>query len=244
MGPIARRFEAAASTYDRAAVIQRQVADALADDIAVEGLPVGGRVLELGCGTGLLTRRLLPHLQPGLWIASDIAPAMLQAARRGLDHPALAFARIDAAEPGVEPGFDLVCSGLTLQWLDDPAAVLGRWGALVRPGGVLGFSTLLKGSFGAWRSALAAAGAREPEPVLPTLAELQRWLGPDARIRVLDLVEQHADGLSFLKAARLAGVDGGLTRPLSAGTMRRAMKAFQAGGAAIRYHTAVVILRT
>jgi malonyl-CoA O-methyltransferase len=144
---VAGRFHAAASTYDQAAPIQRRIAQALADAIAEEALPEGARVL------------VLPRLEPELWIASDIAPSMLAQARAHLDYPALQFAQIDAAKPGLNPDFDLVCSSLTLQWMDDPAAVVRRWREPLRPGGVLGFSTLLAGSFGEWRRAVIAAGA-------------------------------------------------------------------------------------
>lgn len=239
---VARRFDRAAPTYDEAAQIQREVALTLAEDIAAEALPQGARVLELGCGTGQLTRALIGRLEPSLWIAGDIAPAMLAALDRGLEHPALSLRRLDAADPDVAPGFDLVCSSLTLQWLPDPPTALARWRALVRPGGVLAFSTLLAGSFRQWREALAAAGAPEPGPALPTLAELKAWLGETARVRVLDLSEQHDDGLTFLRAARRAGVDAAFGRTLSAGTMRRAVKAFEAGGATVSYCAALAVL--
>lgn len=241
---IARRFDQAAPTYDEAAKTQKRIALALAEAIAAEPWPPGARVLELGCGTGRLTRALIDRLEPAQWIAGDIAPAMLEQLGRGLNRPALSLRRLDAAQPDVEPGFDLVCSSLTLQWLADPRAVIGRWRALVRPGGVLAFSTLLAGSFAEWRKALTAAGAAEPEPVLPTLDELSAWVGSGARIRRLDLTETYPDGLSFLRASRRAGVDAALGRTLSAGVLRRALKGFDTGGASISYRAVLVLLKT
>ena len=240
---IARRFDQAADTYDEAARIQRRIAMALADMILDEALPKDAQVLELGCGTGHLTRALIGPLEPRSWIASDIAPAMLTVLRRGLEHPALSLKRLDAAQPDVQSRFDLVCSSLTLQWLPDPPAAIGRWRELVRPGGVLAFSTLLAGSFGEWRKALIAAGAPEPGPALPTLAELRDWLDPSAIVRELDIKEQHQDGLSFLRAARRAGVDTAFGRTLSAGALRRALKLFEAAGAAVSHRAALVLVR-
>jgi malonyl-CoA O-methyltransferase len=240
---IAQRFGDAAPTYEGAARVQAQVAEALALAIAGQDLPKGGRVLELGCGAGALTRALLALLEPSLWIASDIAPGMLARARQSLGHPAVAFACVDGAQPALAGGFDLVCSSLTLQWLDDPTDAIDRWRRLARPGGLLAFSTLLDGTFGEWRQAVRAAGAPEPGPALPTLETLRSWLGAQAIITPLDLIERHADGLSFLKAARLTGVDTSFGRALGPGTMRRAMKAFEAAGAAITYRAALVLLR-
>jgi malonyl-CoA O-methyltransferase len=72
---------------------------------------------------------------------------------------------------------------------------------------------------------------------------LQGWLGPSGRIVVLDIVERHDDGLSFLKAARRTGVDATIGRTLKPGTMRRAMRAFEAAGAATTYRVALALVR-
>jgi malonyl-CoA O-methyltransferase len=238
---IAGRFGAAAEAYDKAAHAQRRIAEALAHDIAAAGLAAGGRVLELGCGTGLLTAQLLPAMAPRLWIASDIAPAMLDVLRRTLDDPALLALTMDAERPCLAPPFDLVCSSLTLQWLADPAQAIAQWRALVKPGGLLAFATLLDGSFGEWRAALKAAGAAAPEPALPSLETLLGW-APGATTRVVTVTEPHAGGLDFLKAARRTGVDAGLARALDAGVMRRALKALDSAGAAATYRAALIMI--
>ncbi len=239
---IGARFAAAAAAYDQAAHVQRRVAEALAEDIQAAGVTAGARVLELGCGTGLLTARLAPALNPRLWIASDIAPAMLNILGRAVDHPAVLRVAMDAQAPCAAPGFDLVCSSLTLQWLADPADAVARWRALVRPGGLVAFATLLDGSFGEWRAALKAAGAREPEPALPRLQTLQGW-APGGAVSTLTLVEAHASGLDFLRAARKAGVDASPIRALDGGVMRRALKILDRSGAAATYHAAIVLVR-
>jgi malonyl-CoA O-methyltransferase len=239
---IAARFDAAAPTYGEAALVQRRVADALAAQILAANLMPGGRVLELGCGAGQLTARLAGPLQPALWIASDIAPAMLEVLGKAAPHPAVRRLLTDAQAPAVRPGFDLVCSSLTLQWLADPQAAIARWRALVSPDGVLAFSTLIEGSFAEWRKALIAAGAAEPGPPMASLEQLRAW-APGARIEILDLHERHVDGIAFLRAARQAGVDVGLGRPLSGGTMRRALRGFEAAGGAVTYRAAIVCMQ-
>ena len=52
MSRIADRFGRAASTYDSATPIQRQVAGRLAERILASGQEPGARVAEFGCGTG------------------------------------------------------------------------------------------------------------------------------------------------------------------------------------------------
>jgi malonyl-CoA O-methyltransferase len=237
MNRVADHFDRAASTYASATPIQRQVATRLADRIADSGLPAGARVAEFGCGTGYLAEILAPRLQPDLWIATDIAPAMAAAARAST--PLVAV--MDGARPALAAGFDLVCSSLTLQWLPDPEAVIAGWRALVRPGGRLAVATLVERSFTEWHAALAEAGAQAGGPRFASIGEACGWFGVDAEVEVFTLPERHASALDFLRALRASGTDAAETSALQGGTMRRAMRAFEARGASVTYEVMIAI---
>jgi malonyl-CoA O-methyltransferase len=237
MSRIADRFGRAASTYESATPIQRQVAGRLAEHILASGAARGACVAEFGCGTGYLARALEPMLQPSLWVATDLAPEMAQAAR--ISTPLVAV--MDAARPALTPGFDLVCSSLTLQWLVDPPAVLTAWRDLVRPGGRLAVATLVCGSFAEWRAALAEAGAAGVGPAFPSLDEARAWFAPEAAVETLDLHERHASALDFLHALRAAGADAAHSGALKAGVMRRAMAAFEARACAATYRVLLAV---
>lgn len=89
----------------------------------------GERVLDLGCGDGALTTRLVDAGCSVLGV--DASPEMIAAARaRGLD------ARLaDAQALGFEGEFDAVFTNAVLHWIPRPEAVIdGAWRAL-RPGG-------------------------------------------------------------------------------------------------------------
>jgi malonyl-CoA O-methyltransferase len=234
MSRIADRFGRAAATYDAVTPVQQEVADRLAERI-LASTSKGARVAEFGCGTGRLARALDGRLAPSLWIATDLAPAMAAAARAAT--PLVAV--MDAAQPALAPGFDLVCSSLTLQWLDDPAAALAAWRALVAPGGRLAVATLIDGSFAEWRQALAGAGAEAPSPRFPSLSEARAWFSPGAVFETLSLTERHPDALAFLRALRLSGADAADSPALPAGTMRRAMRAFEASGGSTTYEVLI-----
>ena len=234
MSRVADRFGRAASTYAAATPIQRQVAAALAERI---DMSPGARVAEFGCGVGYLHQALWPRLSPSQWIATDLAPQMAKAAARTLPPDGLAVV-MDASRPALAPGLDLVCSSLTLQWLDDAVAAVAGWRALVRPGGTLAVATLLEGSFREWRAALAQAGAPNVKPDFPTLQTLQSWFAPSARVEILTLVDRHPDALHFARAARAAGIDAGFGRALDAGTMRRALRTFSGD---VTYEVALVV---
>jgi malonyl-CoA O-methyltransferase len=236
MSRIADRFGRAATTYETATPVQRQVAGRLAERILASGVAPGARVAELGCGTGYLARALAPRLQPGLWVATDLAPAMARAARAST--PLVAV--MDAARPALAPGFDLVCSSLTLQWLKRPAAAVAAWRGLVRPGGRLALATLLDDSFAEWRAALVDAGAAPAGPAFPALEEAA-WFDPGAEVGTLTLTERHPNALAFLRALRAAGADAAEAGALQAGTMRRAMAAFEARGGAVTYRVLLAV---
>ena len=234
---VADRFGRAASTYDASTPIQHEVAERLAGRILASGLPAGARVAELGCGTGYLARALMPDLQPSLWVATDIAPAMAAAARAVTP----LVAAMDAARPALKPGFDLVCSSLTLQWMADPAAALAGWRALVRPGGRLAVATLIDGSFAEWRAALAEAGVGPAGPIFPTFDRARAWFGPSAQVETFTLLEDHPGALDFLRALKASGTDAAESAALDGGTMRRAMRAFEARGSTITYAVLIAV---
>ena len=222
---------------EAATPIQREVARRLAERILASDPSPGARVAEFGCGTGYLAQALAPRLQPSLWIATDLAPAMVAAARATT--PLVAV--MDAARPALKPGLDLVCSSLTLQWLNDPRAAVGAWRRLVAPGGRLALSTLIEGSFAEWRSALAQAGAAPGGPRFPTLDEARAWFGPQACVETLELSERHPSALDFLRALKASGADAAEGRALTASVLRRAMAAFEAHGRLTTYRVLLVV---
>src|SRR5690349_13179228 len=77
---IARRFGAAAPTYDRSARIQARIAEELAGETAAIVRPA--RILEFGCGTGNLTRVLSARFPDAQLIATDLAPPMSALCRK------------------------------------------------------------------------------------------------------------------------------------------------------------------
>lgn len=97
--------------------------------------PVGGRAVDLGCGTGELTRQLHRHSGAAQTVGIDSSPSMLAAAAR-IDEPGLRFERCDIAR-FEDRGLDLVFSNAALHWLPDHEGLLERLTAMLAPGGQL-----------------------------------------------------------------------------------------------------------
>jgi trans-aconitate 2-methyltransferase len=95
----------------------------------------GGRVVDLGCGSGELTVQLHRRLEAGETLGLDSSPAMLERAA-GLAGDGLRFELGDIAAFG-GGGWDVIFSNAALHWLPDHRALLGRLVAALRQGGQL-----------------------------------------------------------------------------------------------------------
>jgi trans-aconitate 2-methyltransferase len=94
----------------------------------------GLTVIDLGCGTGELTRRLADRLPGSDTLGIDTSAEMLQRAEAHA-RPGLRFEK--AAIETVSGMWDLVFSHAAIHWVDDHHTLIPRLYGLVRPGGQL-----------------------------------------------------------------------------------------------------------
>ncbi|HVK98565.1 MAG TPA: malonyl-ACP O-methyltransferase BioC [Dongiaceae bacterium] len=142
---VAHSFSRAAPHYDQVAQLQMQVGHQLLTALKTAHPSYNGAALDIGCGTGKLTRELRPFCQR--LIALDFAPGMLQFAR---DHHAdviTDFVCADAdALPFVPASLDRVFSNFALQWSASLPRLIHSLGEVLRPGGQLAFSIPAEGT--------------------------------------------------------------------------------------------------
>ena len=112
--------------------------------IADRAALAGARVLDVGCGGGLLAEALTR--EGAAVVGVDLAPGMIEVARLHAAESALAIdyrlAEAAALLPAERDGFDIVTCMEMLEHVPQPADMLGSLAALVRPGGTLFVSTL------------------------------------------------------------------------------------------------------
>ncbi len=220
-------FSAAALSYDPAADLQKHTARRLAGLIGQRGVRDQPAVLELGCGTGGLTRELWPLVQ-GTWLVTDLAQGMVQeAARQHKDLPQARFCAMDAEHPAVpRESFDLVVSNLMAQWMGDLRQSLERQGDCLVPGGLLAFSMLGSESFPEWREAHRKAGVSWGVRDYPSAEGLKRMLPQNAEILVETVPVVHADARAFVAGLKQigAGTPAEGYRPMTAGRMRAVLR--------------------
>jgi malonyl-CoA O-methyltransferase len=177
LAAVRRSFDRAARGYDDAAVLQAEVRSQLLQRFDYVNLEPTV-VLDVGCGTGHSSRALKDRFPRAQVIALDLAEGMLteagkrQSWRRRFARVCGDLARLPLAAASV----DLIFSNLTLQWCPDPDVAFAEFRRVLRPRGLLNFTT-----FG-------------PQ----TLIELREsWAAADGHAHVSHFAEMHelGDGL-------------------------------------------------
>jgi SAM-dependent methyltransferase len=104
--------------------------------LATARVPAGSRVLDLGCGTGVLSMALAnagAHV-----VGVDASAAYLEAARRQRGHPSVAYEHGDASRLRFAAGcFDAAVCTLLLDILPDAEAAVAEMRRVTRPGGIV-----------------------------------------------------------------------------------------------------------
>lgn len=104
-----------------------------------EMLHPGMSVLDLGCGTGAITRGIADAVGPsGKVVGVDNNPEWIAKARRQYeDIPGLSFEVGDVYDLPYTDEFDIVTAARVLQWLAHPEKALEQMIRSVRPGGTV-----------------------------------------------------------------------------------------------------------
>lgn len=215
---VAKRFGARAAHYDEHALLQREAAACLAAFVEETGgllkhptpgadEPGSDLVVEIGCGTGLLSERLAPLA--GRYLATDIAPEMLERCRQRLGQlPQASFAVADGESITFDAPPAAIVSNLAAQWFSDPVAGLRR---LAEHTTCLAFAVPLAGSFPEWREAFLRMG-REPGLLpMPRANDLLRALtgipGTRTRFKTESHTLRYANARAFADSFRNIGAD-------------------------------------
>ncbi len=163
----------------------------LIDDLEIEAIrdyARGKRVLEVGCGTGLILERIAQVADEAVGI--DLSPGMLEKAReRGLTVEEASATEL----PFEDDSFDLVCSFKVLAHVPDIGEALEEIARVTRPGGYMFLEF-----YNPYSLRYLAKRIAGPQPISDGRTEADvytRWDAPWAIPRLLpagvDLVDYH-----------------------------------------------------
>ncbi len=174
-------FARAAVNYDNHADVQVVAASRLAAYMEANTRDLtDGTILEVGCGTGLFTRRLLEMFAGRTLSITDICPQMLDKCQARISaittSNTVSFALRDAgvaAETAEQHA--LIVAAFALQWAESlPSALDALTNQLVKDGKLF-FSVPASGSFPEWKSLSLRAGVAFTANDLPKISDLRNF---------------------------------------------------------------------
>ena len=168
-------WDLAAHDYER--LWQAQLGPAQADMLARVELRAGERVVDVACGTGLVSFAAAAAVgATGRVLGIDISGVMVEAAQGradalGVDHAAFARMNAEALDLG-DGGFDVALCGLGLMYMPDPALAVRELCRVVRPGGRIGMAVWGERSRCGWAAVFPIVDAEVASDVCPLFFDL------------------------------------------------------------------------
>lgn len=145
---IKQNFSAASGSYDLVANIQRDAADYLVNTLLKKFLNFNpNSILDVGAGTGYVTKKLLHYFPNSIYVVNDLADHMIQQAKHNLSaYKNIYFCNGDIEYIDIE-FHSLIISNMALQWVSNLDNVIKK---LFDNSRILAFSCLLYGTFKEW----------------------------------------------------------------------------------------------
>ena len=141
---IKQRFARNLATYNENAKIQRLMAQKL---ISLIDRTDFDNILEIGCGTGLLTELAIQKFKYKNYYANDFVTECKEYIEN-ID-PNIQFIPFDIEKciDNTNAKYDLIISNAAFQWIDNPADFINKLFSKLNPCGILLFSTFGKENF-------------------------------------------------------------------------------------------------
>ena len=168
-------WDKAVGDYEAGWRAQLEPAQSLMLDMAA--LRPGERVLDVACGTGLVSFRIVDAVgKDGAVVGTDISGEMVEAARRLATERNIGnarFERCDAEDLRLDDDpFDVALCGLGLMYVPDPVKALREMRRLLKPGGRAGAAVWGARAKCGWADIFPITDARVASDVCPMFFHL------------------------------------------------------------------------
>ena len=201
---VERRFSQNAKWYDEVTPLQSSMAKKLIASVGEHtSIHKTKSILELGCGTGKLTRLLLHHFPNSKITAIDISSEMIRRLKQNIVTDPRVHLVVGDAETLIDEGllnsgkFELIISNTTVQWFNRPLTTISKYQSLLSREGTLAFSTFGPDTFFELREAFVVA---EKRLGLAHRAHILSFVSPEEWEKAF--VQQGKDGVFSVKEDR------------------------------------------
>lgn len=144
---IERRFKRSVESYDENAHAQKVIIQRLISLINSYCRLSVDRILEVGCGTGLLTEQLQETFKDSHLFINDLVDSMCSKTASKCSLPIEHCISGDIEQVELHGTFDLIASASTFQWLAQPQETFARLSTHLNEGGWMIFSTFGQDTF-------------------------------------------------------------------------------------------------
>ena len=205
---IEKRFSKSIESYNKQAVVQKQIVDKLSNLLLKSNITNFKRTLEIGCGTGFLTKKILNNYSVKDYILNDLVCSVqseIQQIASNLDFNNYRFISGDAETTVFPENLDAVFSSSSFQWFNNLKFFISRMYKLLNNNGIIAFSTFGKDNYKEIKSILNVGLNYK------TLDELKSMITPDFEIIHSEEWKQQEQFISpndVLRHMKLTGVNG------------------------------------
>ena len=184
-------------------------------------------VLEVGCGTGLLSQQLINLFPSVALLITDAAPAMLRQCQKNLLSEGVRFACMDGEHLALANPYDLIVSSMTLHWFMDLQRSCIDITQQLNRGGHFYFSILGENSFKEWRAICQTFKIPCGTPIFPAEHLLQTML-PNLEIEVETYEQIYPNAYAFLSSLKNLGATASRVGyiPLPSAKLRQVLRYF------------------
>ncbi|OQY04143.1 MAG: malonyl-[acyl-carrier protein] O-methyltransferase BioC [Bacteroidetes bacterium 4572_117] len=205
---IQNRFNNSVKTYNYQAVVQKQIASKLANLISINAITDFNQLLEIGCGTGFLTKQMLNNSYVKEYFLNDLADSVLKEVQHitnNFNFTNFNFISGDAEKTTFPKNIDAIISSSSFQWFNDLEAFILQAQNLLNDNGLLAFSTFGADNFKEIKTTLNVGLHYK------TLQELINTLKPNFNILHAEewrQKEKFKNPNEVLRHIKLTGVNG------------------------------------
>lgn len=229
---VEKNFSRDPDYYHLYADTQLYAADKLAALIAEQVKSPVKSILEIGCGTGFLTEKVMARFPAGKFQITDISPTMLKfcesqtRALREKHQIAAEFAENDISNCCPNGQYDLIVSSLAFQWVPNLEQTVKQLQSQLTPGGQLMFTTLSDGTFAAVKETFTGAKIFFPGPDLLTAEQIQSACNSFASVEISNetRTEEFSSMLEFLRHIQGTGAGNATGTPLQTAELKKILK--------------------